>query len=50
MTNRANTVCTLKILTEYSDAGHILRMQDLIGKMKGLYGSGRGPAHCLFRH
>lgn len=38
MTNQANTVCILKILTEYSDAGHILRMQDLIGKMKGLYG------------
>lgn len=37
MTSRANAVCILKILTDYSDADHILRMQDLIAKMKTLY-------------
>ena len=36
-TNRANAICLLEILKEYSDANHILRMQDLIAKMKSIY-------------
>lgn len=36
-TNRANAICLLEILKEYSDADHILRMQDLIAKMKSIY-------------
>lgn len=38
MTNRANAVCLLKILSEYSDENHILQMQDIISKFKALYG------------
>lgn len=37
MTHRANAICILKILTEYSDASHILPMQDLTAKMRSLY-------------
>ena len=36
-TNRANAICLLEIMKEYSDANHILRMQDLIAKMKSIY-------------
>lgn len=36
-TNRANAICLLEILKEYSDANHILQMQDLIAKMKSIY-------------
>lgn len=36
-TNRANIICLLEILREYSDANHVLRMQDIIAKMKVMY-------------
>lgn len=36
MTNRANTICLLEILKEYSDADHIMQMQEIIAKMKAL--------------
>ena len=37
MTNRANTICLLEILKEYSDADHIMQMQEIIAKMKAVY-------------
>ena len=37
MTNRANAICLLKILSEYSDDSHIMQMQDIISKFKILY-------------
>ena len=37
MTGRANTICLLEILREYSDEEHILAMRDIIQKMNALY-------------
>ena len=37
LSNRANAICVLEILKEYSDADHILQMQDIIAKMKNVY-------------
>lgn len=37
MTDRANAICLLEILREYSDEEHILAMRDLIQKMNALY-------------
>lgn len=37
MTTRANTICLLEILKEYSDADHIMQMQEIIAKMKAVY-------------
>ena len=37
MTDRANAICLLEILREYSDEEHILAMRDLIQKMNSLY-------------
>jgi len=39
ITDKANTMCLLTILREYSDAEHILRMGDIIKKMELLYGT-----------
>ena len=35
--DRANLLCLLKILEEYSDSEHILPMREIIGKMKSIY-------------
>lgn len=37
-THRAGTICVLEILKEYSDADHVLQMQDIIAKLKSIYG------------
>ena len=37
MTDRANAICLLEILREYSDEEHILAMRDLIQKMNAIY-------------
>lgn len=37
MTDRANAICLLEILREYSDEEHTLAMRDLIQKMNALY-------------
>ena len=37
ITNRANVICILDILREYSDEEHILSMREIISKMKVLY-------------
>ena len=38
LTAKANTICILKILEEYSDGDNILRMSDIIHKMERDYG------------
>lgn len=38
ITDRANAICLLEILREYSDSNHILGMKDIISKMNNLYG------------
>lgn len=38
ITDRANAICLLEILREYSDAQHILTMKDLISKLNAIYG------------
>lgn len=37
MTDRANAICLLEILREYSDEEHIMAMRDIIQKMNALY-------------
>ena len=37
MTNRANVICVLQILNEYSDLEHILGMKEIMAKLKSLY-------------
>ncbi len=37
MTDRANAICLLQILRDYSDAEHILPMRELIGKLSTIY-------------
>ena len=39
LSNRANAICILEILREYSDAEHILSMREIIQKMKSIYDS-----------
>ena len=38
LTEKANAICLLKVLKEYSDAEHILPMREIIAKMQSLYG------------
>lgn len=38
LTAKANTVCLLEILKEYSDCDNILKMKEIIEKMKYIYG------------
>ena len=38
ITDRANAICLLEILREYSDEQHILTMKDLISKLNAIYG------------
>ena len=38
LTEKANAICLLEVLKEYSDAEHILPMREIIGKMQSLYG------------
>jgi hypothetical protein len=38
ITDRANAICLLEILREYSDERHILTMKDLISKLNAIYG------------
>lgn len=38
ITDRANAICLLEILREYSDEQHILSMKDLISKLNAIYG------------
>lgn len=38
ITDRANAICLLEILREYSDDQHILTMKDLISKLNAIYG------------
>ena len=38
LTEKANTICLLEILQEYSDAEHILSMQEIQTKMGQIYG------------
>ena len=38
LTEKANAICLLEILKEYSDAEHILPMREIIAKMQSLYG------------
>ncbi|MDO4757598.1 MAG: hypothetical protein Q4A54_14725 [Parabacteroides sp.] len=37
MADRANAICVLEILREYSDEEHIMAMRDIIRKMEALY-------------
>jgi len=37
LTGRANAICILEILREYSDEAHILTMRELIAKLKAVY-------------
>ncbi|MDP4133362.1 MAG: WYL domain-containing protein [Bacillota bacterium] len=37
LTDRANAICLLEILREYSDAEHILPMRDVLSKMNTIY-------------
>ena len=39
LSDRANAICILEILREYSDAEHILPMRTILHKMKSLYGT-----------
>lgn len=38
LTEKANAICLLEILKEYSDAEHILPMRDILSKMQTIYG------------
>ena len=38
LTEKANAICLLDVLKEYSDAEHILPMREIIAKMQSLYG------------
>ena len=38
LTEKANAICLLEVLKEYSDAEHILPMRKIIAKMQSLYG------------
>ena len=38
LTEKANAICLLEVLKEYSDAAHILPMREIIAKMQSLYG------------
>ena len=38
LTDKANTICLLEILKEYSDGDNILKMSDITAKMKAVYG------------
>ena len=38
LTEKANAICLLEVLKEYSDAEHILPMREIIAKMQSLYG------------
>lgn len=38
LTEKANAICLLEVLKEYSDAEHILPMREIITKMQSLYG------------
>lgn len=37
LTDRANAICLLEVLKEYSDEEHILPMRDILSKMKAIY-------------
>ena len=37
LTEKANAICLLEVLKEYSDAEHILPMREIIAKMQSLY-------------
>ena len=36
-TDKANEICLLNVLKEYSDEKHILSMSDIISKMNSIY-------------
>ena len=38
LTEKANAICLVEVLKEYSDAEHILPMREIIAKMQSLYG------------
>ncbi len=38
LTEKANAICILEVLKEYSDEEHILPMREIIAKMQSLYG------------
>lgn len=38
ISNRANAICILEILKEFSDENHILTTREIISKMKNIYG------------
>lgn len=38
LTEKANAICLLEVLREYSDAEHILPMREIISKMQTIYG------------
>lgn len=38
LTEKANAICLLAVLKEYSDAEHILPMREILAKMQSLYG------------
>ena len=38
LTEKANAICLLEVLKEYSDTEHILPMREIIAKMQSLYG------------
>ena len=38
LTEKANAICLLEVLKEYSDAEHIFAMREIIAKMQSLYG------------
>ena len=37
LTEKANAICLLEVLKEYSDAEHILPMREIIAKMQSLH-------------
>ena len=38
LTEKANAICLLEVLKEYSDVEHILPMREIVAKMQSLYG------------
>lgn len=37
LTSKANTICLLELLRDYSDADHIMKMREIIEKMQSVY-------------
>ena len=44
ISEKANAICLLRVLNEYSDEKHILPMREIIARMKSEYGVNTGPS------